>query len=274
MVGDTAVGYIDSAIPGTQLRMRADTAYGNTQPGRAEFFWPVGGSFGPGPGADTRVDYQDLLFYAESQIMASPWMSVFGEMPLRWINPELVDNTAGLSDVNCGVKCALLTSSDAVYTLQFRTFVPTGDRQRGVGTGHVSLEPALLFYHQISPEFTLEGELRDWIAVGGSEGFAGNVLRYGLGAGYDLVQCCDSRSLRAVLECVGWTVLNGQSIVASGPPLTTMVVDAQGDTIVNAKIGLRWRASSCYDVYVGYGRALTDERWYDDIARIELRRFF
>jgi hypothetical protein len=80
--------------------------------------------------------------------------------------------------------------------------------------------------------------------------------------------------LRAVLEFVGWTVLDGQSVVASGPPLTTLVESAVGDTIVNAKVGLRWRMSMCSDLYAGYGRALTEETWYDDTVRIEVRRWF
>ena len=58
-----------------------------------------------------------------------------------------------------------------------------------------------------------------------------------------------------------------------------MVERARGDTIVNAKLGVRagfgdrcdtgWLSRS--DLYVGYGRALTGEVWYKDIVRAEFR---
>jgi hypothetical protein len=43
---------------------------------------------------------------------------------------------------------------------------------------------------------------------------------------------------------------------------------ADGDTIVNVKIGLRY-STPAHTAYVGYGRALTHEVWYEDILRAE-----
>ena len=45
---DSKVGYIDSAIPATQYRLRLDAAYGNNRPTRAEFFYARGAPLGPG----------------------------------------------------------------------------------------------------------------------------------------------------------------------------------------------------------------------------------
>jgi hypothetical protein len=82
-----------------------------------------------------------------------------------------------------------------------------------------------------------------------------------------------------VVEVVGWTVLSGKELNPDG----LVATGAAGDTIVNAKFGVRigigkappdsliWSRS---DLYVGYGRALTGEVWYKDMLRVEFRRFF
>ena len=269
VVSNSGVGYIDNAILGDQVLFRYDAAYRNTEPARAEFFWPVDGPIGPGPGPETRVDYQDFSAYIERQF--DPMWSVFGELPVRMLNPEIQDNTAGMGDINVGFKHALCSGYDTAKTFQFRTYVPTGDGTRGLGTRHVSLEPAFLFYHRVSDWWAVQGEVRDWIAVGGSEGIAGNVLRYGLGGVYTF-NPCDCRTVSAVVEFVGWTVLEGGTAITIPP--TTIIADATGDTIVNAKVGLRYRLNCSDSIYAGYGHALTDEKWYQDVFRIEFRRAY
>ncbi|MFN9718821.1 MAG: hypothetical protein ACK58L_09020 [Planctomycetota bacterium] len=268
LVADSTVGYIDSAILGNQLRFRYDSNYDATQPARAEFLWPVGGRKGPGPGPDTSVDYQDLSLYAET-VIGDQW-SLFGELPVRFLNPEIQDNTAGIGDGNVGVKYALQQSSEDVKTAQLRIYLPTADATRGLGTDHFSLEPGFLLYHELAPRLTGFAELKDWISIGGSEGFAGNVLRYGLGASYLVLEDCGDPRLSAVTEFVGWTVLNGGSAITTPGPVTRFV-DADGATIVNLKAGLRWNLTEDYDLYAGYGRALTEETWYSDMLRLELR---
>ena len=79
--------------------------------------------------------------------------------------------------------------------------------------------------------------------------------------------------IRPVVEFVGWTVLDGQATFATSPGLFA-VEDVDGDTIVNAKFGVRLGIDDRKDLYVGYGRCLTGDRWYEDIIRIELRHFF
>jgi hypothetical protein len=269
VVSNSGVGYIDNAILGDQVWFRFDAAYNATEPARAEFIWPVDGPFGPGPGPETSVDYQDFSAYAERQLNCR-W-SVFGELPVRMLNPEIQDNTAGIGDINVGFKRLLCSSCDTVKTLQLRTYVPTADGSRGLGTRHVSLEPAFLFYHRRSDWFAIQGEVRDWFSIGGSDGFAGNVLRYGLGGVYTF-NPCDCRPVSAVAEIVGWTVLHGGTAITTLP--TTLFTDAAGDTIVNAKFGLRVSLNDQDSIYAGYGHALTDETWYEDVIRLEFRRAF
>jgi hypothetical protein len=283
--------YIDSAIPQTMVRLRFSAFYDDNRPDRADFFYPKCGCFrNPGPNQDinapgpplleSRVDAQELATYLE--FAPSERLSGFVEIPVRYINPEENANANGLSDVNFGFKYALLYDTDRVLTLQLRAFAPTGDAFKGLGTNNWNLEPAILLYKRLSDRLQLEAEVRDFIPIASADDFAGNVLRYGVGFSY---LAYNSKRFRVspVVEFVGWTVLNGKELVpqdvAAGLSQTQ---DAAGDTIVNAKVGVRFGFGnlsepgllSRSDLAISYGRALTGEVWYKDIVRVEYRMRF
>jgi hypothetical protein len=270
IVSGSSVGYIDSAPVQNLFRLRVDAAYDNRRPTRAEFFWPKGRPNGPGlPLPETNVDYQEITAYLE--LTANSWLSGFVECPVRFLNPDINRNTAGYADMNAGFKAALVQTEDTVATFQFRTYLPTGDAERGLGNNHVSLEPAFLLNQKLTDPWTLEGELRYWVPIGGTD-FAGDIVRYGLGLSYG-TRKPDAFWMIPVVELVGWTVLGGKEARASSL-LSTGVKDAAGDTIVNAKIGMRLGINDRSDIYAGYGRALTGDTWYKNTLRLEFRLQF
>jgi hypothetical protein len=267
---DSSVGYIDSAIPGDQFRLRFDAADHDFRPTRAEFFYPQGRPLGPGlPLPDPRVDYQDVTQYLE--VAAGERLSAFVELAERFLDPEVNARHEGLGDMNAGFKYAFVDSPDLVATFQFRTYIPTGDATRGLGTNHVSLEPSLLVYKPLTDRLGFEGEFRTWVPVGGTD-FAGDILRYGLGLHYDLYQTHNTKIV-PVVEVVGWTVLDGKETVVE-PTGVPIVENAAGDTIVDVKVGVHVKLATWGDFYTGYGRAVTGSRWYDNIYRAEFRLFF
>jgi hypothetical protein len=291
IVPDVKVGYIDSAIVANQFRLRYESGWGTFPPDRAEFFYPKCGCFrdnrlrdalgdlfdpnAPGPlglgpqgPVETNVDHQEVSLYLEQT--ASDWFSGFVEIPNRFINPELNPNSSGLGDIQAGGKALLWWSEDTWLTFQLRTYIPTGEADKGLGTDHVSLEPALLVYHQLSERLTLEGELRDWIPIGGTD-FAGNVIRYGMGVGYTVLDQPSGFRVAPITELVGWTVVDGKKLPAPGPP-----VDAAGDTIVNLKLGARvfLDPRNQHQLYFGYGRALTGEHWYEEVVRAQYQVYY
>lgn len=269
-VSNSRVGYIDSALPGDQFRLRFDAGYDFRRPTRAEFFYPQSRPGGPGlPMPEPRIDFQDLSSYLE--LAAGPRLSGFVEIPWRFLNPEVNANANGLGDMNAGFKYAVFDAPDLVATFQFRTYIPTGDGRRGLGTHHVSLEPAFLVYKPLSDRLGFEGELRYWTPIGGTA-FAGDIIRYGAGLHYDLFQCCNVH-VSPVAEFVGWTVLSGKES-AVAPSGRVIVEGAAGDTIVNAKLGLRFTLDGRGDFYAGYGQPLTGDRWYANTFRLEFRLFF
>jgi hypothetical protein len=270
-VGLVQPGYIDYAVPMTMFRLRFDAAYDNNRPDRAEFFYAKCGCFGGTPGpplSETSVNYQDISAYLE--IAFNCRFSAFAEVPVRFLDPEFNRVSTGLGDMNVGFKWAFVATGNSYWTLQFRTYIPTGNAERGLGTDHVSLEPALLFYQKCTDRLILFGEFRDWIPVGGGiTDFAGNVTRYGAGLGYEVYNCHHLR-ITPITEFVGWTVLGGKEF--EFPPGTTK--DAAGDTIVNVKLGGRLDVGERSSFYFGYGRALTGAVWYKEIYRAEYRIVF
>jgi hypothetical protein len=197
-----------------------------------------------------------------------PNVSTFVEMGARFLNPDVNSNTAGLGDMNAGLRYALVQDECDAVTFQLRDYIPTGDAQRGLGTRHTSIEPALFWHHALGTCAGLESELRYWVPVGGTD-FAGDVIRYGVGGYFELYRNSCVR-VSPVIELVGWTVLGGKESVAT-PTNVLQIQSAAGDTIVNGKFGLRVGIGESVDLYGGYGRAFTGERWYEDTLRLELR---
>jgi hypothetical protein len=270
VIRDTWSGYIDTALPLDMVRLRFDSAFDNRQPSRGEFFYAQPKPLGPGlPLRESNVDYQDLSLYIERKF--GQRLSAFVEMPYRFANFEVNVDHSGLSDINAGFKFALVENDCNVGTFQFRVFTPTGAESRGLGTGHYSLEPAFLLYHRFSDRLTSESEARVWVPIDGTDDIPSTVLRYGTGVSYTVWSRGEIK-LAPVAEFVGWTFLDGKKAAPFGSGLPP--VSASGDTIVNAKLGARLKFGDRFDIYGGYGRALTGDPLYKDIYRIEARLFY
>jgi len=277
---DSVVGYIDSAIPQTQIRLRYDSADSANRPDRADFFYAKCGCFGSpdakGPNnAETDVSYQELRLYAEFAV--NERFSAFAEMPYRWVQFQNNPDGVGFSDLNFGAKYAMIAEECRFLTAQIRIQAPTGDSNKGLGTNNWWVNPAILYYQKIGDRVALEAEIQDYIAVERADDFAGNVLRAGVGVSY-LALNGPSFRISPVLELVGWTVLEGKVL----DPNNGTAENAAGETIVNAKAGVRFGFGqlsepgmlSRSDFYIGYGRALTGDVWYKDIVRAEFRLRF
>lgn len=259
---NTNVGYIDPATIGNRLRFRFDAGYDLFPPDRAEFFYE-----GSQPGTQSRsVDYQEFSAYLETA--RNEWLSTFIETPVRLVNPDAAENTAGMADINLGFKAMLLGTENSCTTLQVRTYLPTGDGDRRLGTGNVNIEPGILQYLRLSDRWLMENEVKTWVPITSND-FAGTVMRYGVGLSYNQQPACRCQlTASPVFEVVGWSVLDGSFTDEVGT-----IQSAAGDTIVNAKAGLRFN----YDdkqIYAGMGQALTSDTWYDQIFRLEYRRRF
>jgi hypothetical protein len=305
--------YLDLPFIVNQYRLRYDDVYDDNAPDRAEYFYAKCGCFRTAQGnlhdpnakgptdrtgnlAASFVNYQAIRNYLELKVAQR--LSIFAEIPVQFDNIHFATNanglpsaplkTGGLADMNAGFKFAFLARRDRYLTFQLRTYIPTGDSQLGLGTHHVSLEPALLYWQALSSRAFIQGQLNDWIPIGGSD-FQGNVLSYGGGFGYVVYRQWDPTARGAgasasnlpgiiaapnlfqiapVAEVVGWSVLSGQEYL-NGTQLRTAV----GTSIVNLKFGVRF-TKGANSLYAGWGHGITSDIWYRNIFRLEYRRFF
>jgi hypothetical protein len=295
-IEDSMVGYVDNAIIGSQIRIRFDAGFNDEHPDRAEFFYAKCGcsraargtpffdphASGPGTGIPEAINFQQLYFNVEYAPMRR--FSVFSEVPVRWIQPQgfvpnlpftPFGNQGGLSDVMFGFKFAALASSQHYLTFQFRTYAPSGDSFKGLGTAHWSVEPSLLYYQRLNDRWAIEGQLSDWhpidSAVGipalGSGSFGGDIFTYGIGPSYRLYRG-ERLQITPVVEMFGWHVISGFQTERPGGS------DASGLNIVNLKAGFRIGFGHHNSIYMGFGQAVTHDFWYKHLARVEYRFTF
>jgi hypothetical protein len=183
-------------------------------------------------------------------------------------------NPSGISDVRAGFKLALASSFSHSLRFLFRSYFPTGNVSLGLGTGHYSIEPSLLYYEKLSDRLTMESQVGDWHPIGGSagvptarsSGFAGDIVFCGVGPSYALYVGPELR-FEPVVEMFGWHVLSG---FQTGPSN----VNASGTNIVNLKMGARIVIASAHSIYIGFGQALTHAVWYQNLIRAEYRYSF
>lgn len=289
-IDPSMVGYIDDALVHTQIRVRFDAALHDYTPDRAEYFYAKCGCYrgapapitdpnapGPGMAIPDYVNFQQLYIYGEYAPRHSRY-SIFGQLPIRWLQSQGATNfgsSSGIGDIQVGAKASPFSSETHVLTFQFASHLATGDARQGLGTHHATLEPMALYFQKLGDKGTLEAQFGDthplgtsWLASGTGPGFAGDVLTYGVGGSYQVVQH-QSTHVAGVLELVGWHILGGNVT-----DVRTGNSDTDGVNIVNMKMGPRVSFAEHHSVYFGYGIALTSATWYHEIFRTEYRYTF
>lgn len=285
---DSAVGYIDNAVIRNRFRFRYDHYSNTTHPDRAEYLFPLPIAVqGRATQAVGPLDWDEYRAYTE--VAFSPRFSIFGDFGIRDvrngfafdpISQEADASHSGSSDTFVGLRFGLIADQDQQLTTQLKVGLPTGDPRRCLGTGHSSIEAGLLYNRQQTDRLSLFGELKDWVSInaygaGIPNANSSNVLSYGVGVGYDIIdgcQCCNSPQLTAVFETIGWTVIEG--LRSTGIPAASgVLVNADGETIINAKYGLRYSQGK-NTIYGGFGNALTGAEWYENVWRFEYARNF
>lgn len=261
---------IENSQPESDLKMQFNAVYHEKDPDRAEFFWSEIGVLGPKL-PEPFVDWQSVNTSLE--LASGKSFSVTTEIPLELLDPVNNPNTAGLGDLQIKTKTVLLNGNSWQITQYMDIYTPTGDSMKGLGTGHVSLEPGFLFQYKWSPETYLHGELRYWFPIGGDPIFGGQVLRYGFGISHLLYEN-DTFAAIPTLEFVGWTVFDGMQSSPLGIP---QMVDTMG--IFNIEPGIRFASDTGGDLGVidwGFHAsfAVTQNRWFNASLMAEIRFLF
>ncbi len=251
----------DGPRPVTQTRIRWDAAFNYNFPDSAEFFWAQEKMKGPA-NASARLNYDSLTFYQE---VAAKGASFFIEMPYYSVNPEGNASSAGFGDMNLGVKTVVLDRDLILVTTQLRTFIPIGNPTNGLGTGHVSLEPALLMALKITGSTYLQSEIAEWIPLGGTPGFAGAVFHYHFSLNQNLCHVGECVNVVGTLEFNGYS-MRGQFTDAAGN-----VENLSGSNFYSAGPGVRIQFCDRCDIGVGMAFGFGDRHGPDQLYRTELR---
>lgn len=264
---------IDVSQPFNNLRMRVDCAYNLERPDRAEYYWARPSSLGGlGPSLPERsVDYQDIRFQLE---FGGPKFSAATDIPIRVLDPDVNPNTAGFADMNLTTKLVLVDGKRWQVTQYFRTYFNTGFMPRGLGNGHVSIEPGFLGRMKWSDRTYFHSEIKFWVPTPGHPDHAGEVLKFGAGVSHVWFET-DSFAAMPTLELVGWSVLDGlETTYPAGVPVE---VDPEG--IFNIHPGIRFVRDAdsdlgLFELGVSGAAAVTTNRWYESLLRVEARFSF
>lgn len=197
-------------------------------------------------------------------------------------------NESGFADMNLGTKSVLLDCELLMITLQFKTYLPTGNFLQGLGDGHVSLEPALLFALKLTPDMYLQGEYAYWIPVGGDPLYEGDIFHQHYSLNKVLWCPCPGLRLVGTLECADWEVMGGNFTSPDLLVLTNQQVSGQNGKMATRQAlapvaqsattsiftvgpGLRFFICDKIDIGVGTQFALTEDHWAEELIRAEFR---
>ncbi len=203
---------IDPAQPFNNFRIRAVLANRMRLPDRAEYFWAkAGGGKGP-PKGESAINYQEARMRME---LGSKKLSTAFEVPFRSTDPKENENHAGLGDMQLIVKTVLLDGKQWMLTQYFGTHFASGNSAAGLGTGHVSLEPGLLFRNEFRENTWMHGELKFWFPLGADPQHGGQVLKFATGFNRVWLET-DHNAWIPSVEIVAFSLLNGMATDSMG----------------------------------------------------------
>jgi hypothetical protein len=264
----SAAFFAEPIRPVTQMRIGYDAARDFLAPDRAEYFWARADGKGKGPGpvngrAVPSLDYNRLLLITEA---AAGKASVIVTTPYMSVEPALGPGGAGFGDISIGAKSVLFDTELFQVGFLFNTYVPSGNFGKGVGTGHVSLEPALLFALKLTNDAYVQAQLSQWIPIGGDTQYQGSIFQSHLALNYVVARIAPDAPIVANVE------LNTYSFQAgafTGPGLVAQA--ASGRTYVSFGPGLRAYVTSKFDVGFAASFALSDFALPQQLYRFEVR---
>ncbi len=265
-----AAFFVECARPVSQTRLRWDSGVDLILPDRSEFFWARADGKGRGPNppapalAETRLNYNELSLYTE---IATGAFSFIIEMPYRSIDPEIDPHAANFGDMNIATKTMIFDCELLQVALMMRTYLPTGSPGKGLGTGHVSLEPSLIVGIKLNEDAYLQGQVAEWIPLGGDPDYAGAILHYHFSFNQVLCRILPNVPLIGTMEFSGYSFQDG----AYTDPLLGPFQRSSGDSYLYLGAGLRLFVCDRIDFGVGFEMSLTDQHFADQIYRSEFR---
>ncbi len=244
-----------------------------------------------------KLDYEDLSVYMEG---GSAKASMFVQTSYREIDPStsaltpLVGtlaatpgvppgglmpccNVSGFADTIIGAKSLIMDCELLQLGFEFKTYLPTGNFIKGLGTGHVSLEPSILATVKLAPTWYMQLQTAYWIPIGGDAVYQSNVWHNHASINHVLWAPCHDFQVVGTFEANEWTFFQGAytgtDFLLVDPATLSLAPGALGAGAVMASVGPGVRAYICdkIDVGVGSAFAVTVPHLEEQVIRAEFR---
>ncbi len=210
------------------------------------------------------LDYHELSLVTE--IATGPASVAIG-MPYRTVNTTpFGTDAAGFGDMTITAKTLLVDSELFLAAMQFRTYVPIGNFRKGLGVGHVSLEPGLVFGLRLTPDTYAQAQVLEWIPIAGDPDYMGAHLRWGLSLNHTLWRPVKDVQLIGTAELTGISFQDG---LFTDPVLGPQKLSGQNALAVGT--GLRLFFCDRMDVGAGGNFGVTGKHLVREQMRFEFR---
>ncbi len=265
--------FVDGARPVTQTEIRWNGSRSGSFPDRSEYLWARADGRGRGPRppngriAEIRFDYDDLVLITET---AKDKLSAIVEMPYRAISPDTYAHGAGFGDMAIGTKTLLFDCELLQVSMQMKTYLPVGNPLKGVGTGHVSLEPSLLFALKLHHDCYVQGQLSEWIPIGGDPSYMGSIFHTHFSFNHVVHRFGPDIPLVGTMEVNTFSFQDG----AYTDPILGAFQKSSDTTYVSLGPGLRLFFCDKLDIGFGAAFSVTGEHFSREYYRTSVRLRF
>jgi hypothetical protein len=268
-VADAAF-FVDSARPQTQERLRYDAGLNLILPDRSEYFWARADGKGKGPTPQgsffvvPRLRYNDLSLYTEA---GTGTTAAIVEIPYREIDPDQGTHAAGFGDMMVGVKTLMFDCELIQLAFEMKTYLPAGNAPKGLGTGHISLEPTFLVGLKLAQDTYVQSQLSEWVPLGGDPSYQGSILMFNASLNQVLFRVLPTVPLLGTMELNTWAFQHGSYT----DPLLGSFQKSSGEVYVAPGAGLRLVVCDKFDIGFGAYFSITQQHFAEQFYRTEVR---
>lgn len=288
-----AAMFVEHAQPRSQTRFRWDAGQGMKLPDRNEYFFAQANGTGLGPNpiaaqaqrtAEIQqtdpgyvpppptginwVNYDDLSMYVETATKGGKF-SMFVTSLYRSVDPDVVDRHAFFGDMDVGTKSLVFDRELIQISFQFRTYMPTGVSINGTGTGHFTIEPSILYNLKLFEDCYLEGQVTEWIPLGGSL-YDGGIFITHHSINKVIMKINPDVSVIATGELNSWWFQAGMFT----DPATLLPKSSSGGRYYSLGPGIRINFRNIFDVGAGCAFAVSNNHWAEQLYRLEARLMY
>jgi hypothetical protein len=217
--------------------------------------WDLVRSNGVDDGAAGELEFESELVWAFNSRM----IFIFGT-PLVSVDPLVGSHTAGVGDLELGFQFLAYGGERALLFTALNVGVPTGDVDRDLGSGNVTLEPTVLWLYDFHEGTYIQTRFGWTTPV--------SVTDVGSEFSYDLAL------FHTFLATKSWSVFRFFTPIVELNGLTQLNEDGYGRTVVDVTGGFRWVVRGADEIGIGVSHPISGATEFDDQVILSYRLHF